>query len=58
MTDALKVIAENTARFNGGREMSVRFADLINNEEPDERTEADIVNGIREKLRNLDNGSV
>ena len=58
VTDALMVIAENTSRFNGGREMTMRYADLISEEKPEERTEADIINGIKEKMRKMGNGSV
>lgn len=52
VTDALKAIAENTMRFNGGREMTVRYADLVNREikkteeEEDDRSCSEIVDDI------------
>lgn len=34
ITDALKIIAENTANFAGGKSMSMRYYDLIKKDEP------------------------
>ena len=51
VTDALKVIAENTSRMGGGATLNMRFADIVSDEKPDERTEEDIINSIKEKLR-------
>lgn len=38
MTDALKSIAENTARFGGGSSMSKRYADILRPKPQDNRT--------------------
>lgn len=35
ITDALKIIAENTANFAGGKSMSMRYYDLIKKDEPE-----------------------
>lgn len=35
ITDALKIIAENTANFAGGKAMSTRYYDLIKKDEPE-----------------------
>ena len=51
VTDALKVIAENTAHANGGLTLNMRFADVISDEQPEERTEEEIINNLKEKLR-------
>ena len=51
VTDALKVIAENTAGTGKAHTLNMRFADLISEEKPEERTEQDIINSIKEKLR-------
>ena len=59
VTDALKVIAENTARFNSGSHMKGRYADITvdrpteEDKEKEERTAQDVINGLREKMRKL-----
>lgn len=53
ISDALKVIAENTSRFNGGSYMKVRFADVINPKPEETRTADEIITGITDKLRKL-----
>lgn len=42
VTDALSVIAENTARYVGGSHMTMRWADAINPHAEEERTGAEI----------------
>lgn len=49
VTDALKVIAENTANMMGGKAMSIRFYDMINPKEIEESAE-DIIKRISEKI--------
>lgn len=52
ITDALKVIAENTAHFvTGGQVLNIRYADIVSEEKPEERTEEDIISNLKEKLR-------
>lgn len=53
VTDALKAIADNTANYNGGSTLSMRYADIISEEKPDERTEEEIINDIKGKLRKM-----
>ena len=38
MTDALRIVAENTARYVGGSYMKARYADAIRPEKRDERS--------------------
>ena len=55
MTDALKVIAENTMHIAGGNEITVRYYDLITPSEDsnDDRTADDVISDIRNKLSNM-----
>lgn len=55
VTDALKVIADNTAHIRGGgTTITARFADIITPKKPEEeRTEEDIINGLKDKLRKI-----
>ena len=51
MTDAAKVIAENTSRVAGGIVMKERFFDIINPKPQDDRSADEIINHIKNKLR-------
>lgn len=51
ISDALRTISENTAKFGGGGYMKVRFADIIMPRPEDDRTSDEIIGHIREKLR-------
>ena len=51
ITDALRSISENTAKFGGGGYMKVRFADIIMPQPEDDLTSEEIISHIREKLR-------
>ena len=54
VTDALKVISENTAKFAGfagGGYMNVRFIDIIEPKPEETRTPDEIINHIKDKLR-------
>ena len=54
MTDALKVIAENTAKFAGGNTLTMRYYDIINpKEEEEEKTADEVISNIRAKILNL-----
>lgn len=53
VTDALRIISENTARFGGGGYVKARFADIVNPKPEDPRTHDEVVEHIRGKLRNL-----
>ena len=51
ISDALRTISENTAKFGGGGYMKARFADIIMPRPEDDRTSDEIISHIREKLR-------
>lgn len=53
VTDALRSISENTAKFGGGGYLRARFADILHPKPEDTRTHDDVVSHIREKLRKL-----
>ena len=53
VTDALRNISENTAKYGGGSYIQSRFADIIHPRPEDNRTQAEIVEQIRGKLRKL-----
>lgn len=55
VTDALKSIAENTAKMYGGSSMATRYADLVAPDagEEDTRTASDIINTVVGKINNL-----
>lgn len=49
VSDALKVIGENTARFASGTYLTRRYADVVNTKKPDTRTGEEIVADIIKK---------
>lgn len=51
MTDALKIIAENTAKFAGGSVPKLRYKDIMDPKPEETRSPEDIVNNIKSKLR-------
>lgn len=53
VTDALRIISENTAKFGGGGYMKARFSDIIIPKAEDDRTSDEIIGNIRGKLRKL-----
>lgn len=53
VTDALKQITENTAKFGGGGYIRARFADIIHPAPEETRTSAEIIENIRDKLNKL-----
>ena len=46
ITDALKVIAENTSNFAGGSTLTVRYADILNGKGSDNRTAQEIADDV------------
>ena len=46
VTDALRVVAENTARFASGNYIKARYADMIEPKKQDNRTGDEIVTDI------------
>lgn len=54
ITDSLKVITENTARFAGGSSMGIRYREIIDSgrNEP-QRTSEDIISSISAQLEEI-----
>lgn len=50
VTNALKAIAENTARYVGGGYIKARYADLIEPNPEETRTPEQIVDRMKEKI--------
>ena len=53
VTDALRIITENTAKANGGRYLQARYAELIEPIKEEKRTANEIVLDLKDKLRRL-----
>ena len=53
VTDTLKLIAENTAKIGQGSYIKARYYDIINPKPVDNRTEEEIVDHIKNKLKQL-----
>ena len=55
MTDALKLITENTAKNVGGSMLTMRYCDIIDREKPqeEEKSADEIIDNIRYKLSML-----
>lgn len=52
-TDALKLIAENTAKFSGGNYMKLRWADIINPPKKESRTADEIIEHMKKRLEGV-----
>lgn len=53
VTDALRVIGENTARYAGGGYLKTRYAALLDTREPDQRSAQEVADTIRARLRQM-----
>ena len=53
VTDALKAISENTAKFGGGGYIQTRFYDILHPKREETRTGEEIVALMKEKLSML-----
>ena len=51
ITDTLRLITENTAKFVGGSYIKMRYADMIEPVKKETRTPEEIIENIRNKLR-------
>ena len=51
VTDALKMLTENTAKPYGGTMLSKRFTDAVKKAKVETRTSEEIIAGIREKIQ-------
>ena len=53
ITDALRIITENTAKANGGHYLQVRYAELIEPKKEETRTANEVITDLKDKLRRL-----
>lgn len=53
MTDALKILAENTAKYSGGSYMKSRYYDLIHPKPEETRTPEEIIGNMKEKIARI-----
>lgn len=53
MTDALRVIGENTAKYAGGSYLKARWADIINPPKEDTRTADEIIALVKKRLEEV-----
>lgn len=53
ITDALKIIAENTAKQVGGSYLTARYAEMIEPKKEETRTANEIIINIKDKLARL-----
>ena len=53
VTDALKAISENTAKFAGGGYIQARFYDILHPQQEETRTGEEIVALMKEKISML-----
>lgn len=50
VTDALRVLTENTAQMSGGKHLSIRYYDVIHPAPDETRTEDEIITSIFSKI--------
>lgn len=53
VTDALRIITENTAKASGGRYLQARYAELIEPIKEEKRTADEVITDLKDKLRRL-----
>lgn len=53
VTDALRVIGENTAKYAGGSYLKARWADIINPPKEDTRTADEIIEHMKKRLKEV-----
>ena len=56
VTDALKTITENTAKYASGSYMKVRYYDLENPKPVETRTPDEIIGNMKEKIARIGGG--
>ena len=56
MTDVLKILAENSARYAGGSYMKSRYYDLIHPKPEETRTPEEIIGNMKEKIARIGGG--
>lgn len=53
ITDALKIVAENTAKYAGGPYLKVRYADIVNPPKEETRTADEVIEHMKKKLKEV-----
>lgn len=53
VTDALRIITENTAKASGGKYLQARYAELIEPIKEEKRTAEEVITDLKDKLRRL-----
>lgn len=53
VTESLRCITNNTARFAGGYEIKKSFSELLKPQKEDKRTGEEVITQMKEKLRKL-----
>lgn len=51
ITDSLRIIGENTAKYAGGNYIKKRYADIIDPQPEETRTPDEVITHIKKKLR-------
>ena len=54
VTDGLKMISENSAKYAGGMYLSTRYTDVIKKPVKETRTKDEIIDGIKAKLKKME----
>lgn len=53
VTDALRLIGENTAKYAGGSYLKARWSDIINPPKEETRTAGEIIEHMKKKLEEV-----
>jgi hypothetical protein len=53
VTESLRIIGENTAKYSGGSYIQMRYADMIEPKKEETRTANEIILNLKDKLRSL-----
>lgn len=56
VTDALKIITENTAKYASGNYMKVRYLDFEDPKPPETRTSGEIIQNMKDKIARIGGG--
>ena len=56
VTDALKTITENTAKYAGGNYMKARYLDFEDPKPPETRTSGEIIQNMKDKIARIGGG--
>lgn len=54
LSDGIKMISENTAKYAGGTSFKKRYFDLIRAEQEETRNSDEIIDSIRKKLQGME----